>query len=321
MSNTMQDDAAPVPSVHVGHSGFLFLSGGNHSVFSYFTGDRDPVAGSTDRFAKNVLSRNAYCVDTGRIYKMVVFPEKCVALRDKIKEPGEFQPLYHRHYAKTVHTAGADPFVVYPLEPLLENEDAFFRTDTHYSGVGCLRILEEILKDIFPDCLEQGRDAIAPNIQMQSGFVGDLGRKFTPPLSEEAPVLRGMVVPYQLVTNGMKAGNDGICTLVSSPESLTDKTLLIFGDSFFRQLLPMLAVFYRKIIFCRTRFFHYEIVEAFAPDHVFGGMAERYLSASQDDAERPHFLSYPLLSGRALAPDAGFADLWTAFCDQRKLVG
>ncbi|WP_386260645.1 methyltransferase domain-containing protein [Sulfitobacter aestuariivivens] len=148
---------------------------------------------------------------------------------------------------------------------------------------------------------------------MQEDFSGDLGRKFTPPVTEPRERLRGAVMRKRIGSNGMKGGNNGILILLESPDALTDKTLLIFGDSFFRQLLHHLCFFYRRVIFCRTRFFHYEMVDAFQPDHIFCGVAERYLSDVLPDDERPHFLAYPLVLGRAIEPDPLFPALWQKF--------
>ena len=108
--------------------------------------------------------------------------------------------------------------------------------------------------------------------------------------------------------------------LVDSPQSTTDQTLLIFGDSFFRLLVPHLAVHYRRVVLCRSPFFHAELVDAVAPSAILCGMAERYLSECLPDGQRPHFLAIGLLRGKRAAPDAVFAELFGRFIDQRGLV-
>jgi hypothetical protein len=194
------------------------------------------------------------------------------------------------------------------------------KTDTHYSAIGNLAITKEIGAAMFPDLAQVGSSKIAHCIVEQDTFSGDLGRKLSPSPTETTWLLATPPFPFTVGSNGVQGGNDGICMLIRSPQSLSTKKLLIFGDSFFRAMLPMLAVFYRSIVFCRTRFFHYELIEAVNPDHVLCGIAERYLSQCLADAKRPHFLSYPYLTGRPTSPDPAFSALWSEEIDQRKLL-
>ena len=43
--------------VHVGTGGVLFLSGGRHSVFPFFTGEKDPRPKSAANFVGNLGAR------------------------------------------------------------------------------------------------------------------------------------------------------------------------------------------------------------------------------------------------------------------------
>lgn len=317
MTNTT---AAPDNGVHIGHDGYLFLEGGAHGVFNYFTGRAGPPPQASEIFTANMEARQAYCTRTGRLFRMVVFPEKCVALRNYIKSDAAFRSLYHRKYAERINRSAAAPFIRYPIKPLDDNTDAFPKTDTHYNARGVLGITKAITADIFPDQQAEFDTLANAKVVDREGFCGDLGRKFDPPHVEVSAGFRGGILPTTVAANGIKGGNDGICILTSSPQSLTDKTLLICGDSFFRQILGPLSVFYRRIIFCRTRFLHYEIVDAINPDHIFCGVAERYLSNVRADADRPHFLSYPFVLGRPMEPEARFSDLWQKFIDRKALV-
>lgn len=305
--------------VHVGHDDFLFLSKGGQDVFSFFTGQKNPKPESSDIFRDNFQDRAAYCQRTGRVFRTVIFPEKCVALKSKIALDLQFRSLYTQHYAGRFTESTKAGLPIYPINAVQDDVNAFLLTDTHYSGIGDLAMIQAILGDLFSENLEAGMRKIKAKISEKSNFSGDLGRKFTPPRMEVGHILAGQPTPFISFTNGI-AANDGLCVLVSSPAAFSKGTLLIFGDSFFRQLLPMLAVFYHRIVFCRTRYFHFEMVEAFQPDHIFCGIAERYLSACFPDSNRPHFLSYPMLLGRAIAPDEGWSDLWKKFVIQRELI-
>lgn len=313
---TAATDAAA--TVHEGPDGYLFLSGGQHSVFSYFTGKTRPHPRSVRVFWENMASRAAWCAEAGIAWHHVIFPEKCVVLRDLLAPGMEISSFYLRHYAPLAPT---DPSpVLYPLQALTEDAGSCARTDTHYSARGNIRVTSAILQDLFPgasaEFLSRGLALLKPR---EIG-TGDLGRKLVPPRSEVVDCLSRHIVPFETGSNGIRGGNDGIMDLIESPSSLSDQTLLIFGDSFFRALLPMLAVFYRRIVFCRSQFFHSEIVKAIRPDHIFTGQAERYLTRCTSDTERPHFLSYPYLKGHAMAPDETFCALWPRLVASQALL-
>lgn len=315
-----QNSSMADTGVHLGRDGYLFLSGGHHGVFSYFTGDHDPTPGSPEVFLANMEGRAKYYDHTDRVFRMVVFPEKCVALQSKVMIDADFTSLYERCYADLIKGSTFADRMRYPLLQLNEKTAAFSLTDTHYAALGNLAVTRSIVADLFPGSAEAGFATIEGRICKKTQVCGDLGRKFDPPYIEDTLGMNGRPVPVTMASNGVKGGNDGICVLVSSPEALSDKTLLIYGDSFFRQILPMLAVFYRRIIFCRTRFFHYEMIEGFKPDHVFCGLAERYLSGCLPDSARPNFLSYPFLLGRPTAPDPDFPALWKDFVEREALI-
>ena len=81
-----------------------------------------------------------------------------------------------------------------------------------------------------------------------------------------------------------------------------------------------MSFFYAEIVFCRTRFFHYEILKGFSPDIVFSGIAERYFSKCDMDEDRPNFFTYPLIKQKMLKPNEGFSDLFSEFFDMKKLL-
>lgn len=305
----MQPDAAGM--VHEGRDGYLFLSGGEHSVFSYFTGKSAPQAGSPEVFWANLAGRAAWCASAGIVWRHVIFPEKCVILRDLLAPGMDISSLFLRHYAPLAsdYASGGLP-VLYPVAALTQEQGCCARTDTHYSARGNIRITSAIVQDLFPEAQAEFLSRGLALLQPREIDTGDLGRKLVPPRSEMADCLTKRIVPFKMGSNGISGGNDGIMVLIESRAAISDKTLLIFGDSFFRATLPMLAVFYRNIVFCRSRFFHSEIIRAIRPDHIFTGQAERYLTRIAADSDRPHFLSYPYIKGHRMTPDETFCTLW-----------
>ena len=104
--------------------------------------------------------------------------------------------------------------------------------------------------------------------------------------------------------------------LAENPEALHDVKLLIFGDSFFRQLIPHLGYFFKNIIFLRTRYFHSDIVKSVSPSIVFSGLAERYLSRCYSDEYANNFFAYPYLKARSIDPSEQFSKMFTALFSQ-----
>lgn len=299
-------------SVLEGAEGHLFLVGGHHDVRDYFTGVRTPGAESVTAFGANAVARREYCARAGVRYAAIVFPEKLAALSALVDFPV-------RSLLRDVYGQGADPAALplYPIAALAEPK-CWKRTDTHLSHGGTLRVLELLLADAFPADWPGFRVHLRDHIRVH-GFSGDLGRKLTPPQREKA---KSYVAPdtVSIESNGVKGANDGVMFIVRNPASVSERRLLIFGDSFFRMILPQLAYFFRDIVFCRSRFFHAELVDAVAPDTVFVGCAERYLADCVGDDERPHFLAIPLLKGKASSPTPGFAAAFARNVDRGRLV-
>jgi len=297
--------------------GFLFLTGGDHDVGAYLTGRKRPDAASVQIFFTNMHERARYCRDAGIDFSMWVFPDKLHALRGKLRSLGDFGSLYLSQYQTSPHWSAAAP-VVYPLAPIDGQGACFLRTDTHYSDTGVIAITHAILQRLDPAAADVYRAGALAALTEGKPAAGDLGRKFDPPRKERLTVLPALK-PVTIRTNGLQR-NNGVLSLVDSPEAETDQTLMIFGDSFFRQLLPQLAWRFRRIVFCRSAFFHAELVHAVNPQVIMGGAAERYLAACQPDASRPHFFAIPLIGNRKMQPQDGFAELFQTFFDQSKLI-
>ncbi len=200
-----------------------------------------------------------------------------------------------------------------------DGQDAcFLRTDTHYSDTGVIAVTHAILHRLDPAAADAYRAEATAALTEGKPVAGDLGRKFDPPRKEPVTLLPPLK-PVTIRTNGLQR-NNGVLSLVDSPEAETGQTLMIFGDSFFRQLLPQLAWRFRRIVFCRSAFFHAELVRAVNPQVIMGGAAERYLAACLPDASRPHFFAIPLIGNRKMQPQDGFAELFQTFFDQSKLI-
>jgi hypothetical protein len=142
-------------------------------------------------------------------------------------------------------------------------------------------------------------------------WTGDLGNKFTPPLYQEGLLLDPNWPTVELRSSG--GFNDGMVDIILSPEGLHDRTLLLFGDSFFRMMLKHLSAVFTRVICLHTRFLHPEMITLIQPDLIFTGNAERFLSNVLPDEEAQAFALYPHRRGSSdLAMDKDFLDAWAA---------
>ena len=305
-----------VPHVMQVGDGDLVLTGGNHAVLTLMSAQGQPKEGSVATFWSTTAARAAICAERGIAFSTWVFPDKLTLFADDPAFAGlGVASLFRRHYLGAVPLA--EP--VHYLGDVITEPSDFQQTDTHLSASGmCKAVLAMAQSLDLPGRDEFAAKAAATWVE-DATHCGDLGVKFDPPISGRARVPKP-VIAHRRGFNGIAAGNDGMMDLLDSPKASSDKTLLIFGDSFFRQNLVYLSFFFCRIVFLRSRYFHSEMIAAVRPDVIFCGMAERYLSHPLPDEGRPHFLSYPYVSGRAVEPSALFAELWSEMIDGRQLL-
>ena len=130
---------------------------------------------------------------------------------------------------------------------------------------------------------------------MEDDFSGDLGRRFTPFITETSAKL--LPNPDIMVHEStIPGGNDGKIAVCFNPTAPLDKVLLVFGDSFFKyDLAPEM---FRLVVFLRARQFYPDIFDMVRPDYVITQNVERYLrTVSLDGVAAPFFL-LPFLLGR-----------------------
>lgn len=304
---------------HESTDGYLFLTGGHHDVAAYMLGQKTPGPDSVESFLQNQRTRLAWCRDRGVSYGTWVFPDKLYALRGKVPELGPLNSLFLSRY-RSAPGWDLDTSVHYPIGIFEDAPQMFTFGDTHYSPRGEISVTQAILDDIAEGFGKAFSNEAMPRLTQRKKQLGDLSKKLSEPRPEKIKTLDAPLVPYDVVKNGVP-GNNGTLILIDSPEARRNETLLIFGDSFFRTMLGYFAWAYRRIVFCRSQFFHYEIARAVRPNVILGGMAERYLADCLPDSRRPHFLSYTLLAGRPMKPEPGFAELYARYFDQTELVG
>ena len=305
-----------MPGVTVLPSGDLVLTGNNNAVLNLMSARGRPVDGAVATFWDNTAERARFCAGRGLAFSTWIFPDKLTVFADDPAFAGlGVGSLYQRHYQTVQSAARAH---VHYLGDVITAPDDFQQTDTHLSATGMRSAVLAMARSLDLPGQDAFAEKAAATWKHEAAHCGGLGIKFTPPVTGRA-VLPSRVTNFRHGFNGMAAGNYGIIDLWCTPDSVTDKTLLVFGDSFFRQNLVYLSFFFRRIVFLRAHFFHEEMVAAVNPDVIFCGLAERFLSNVRSDDARCHFLAYPCVNGRALDPSPLFSVLWSEMIDDRQL--
>ncbi|MDT8291793.1 hypothetical protein RQ846_18940 [Roseomonas mucosa] len=296
------DDGLQIENeVLIGGRGELFLARGAHSVLQFARGAVTPNAASVANMKANLDSRRERADKAGTRYMHLVAPEKYQLYRDDfpIQNPKSLAHFYMEAGCKGIS---------YPVEELAGGDEdrSYFRTDTHWAAHGLMRValLIGARAGIPQDRLNRAREemlaALAP---APEEFFGDLGRKLVPPRGEVQLLLRPS---HSLASeeNGIghdytRPVNDGRLIVTNSLHPEAAGTVLIFGDSYLFHALSYLSYLFCRSVFCRTRFYHDEMVVMAKPDIVVTQAAERYLGFVHADTTAPPFLMLPYLLGRA----------------------
>jgi hypothetical protein len=292
-------------------SGVAFLVGGNHEPLKHATGELRPSVGSLRSFSENIESRASHTEARGIPYAHVVFPDKQSVLVDEFP----FEPvvrlggIYHDH-ASSVAAA----HIIYPAADLQAVDGSCMPLDSHLSDTGSWVVLRHMLEAVGVDA-PAALTAIERRITRPRRWPGDLGGKLKPQLFQEVLHLDPDWEFTELNSGG--GFNDGMIDILFSPDAPVDRTVLLFGDSFFRMMLKHLSGVFTRVICLRTRFYHREMVELIEPDIVFTGNAERYLSHVDSDDEATPFMLYRPVRGITEHFEPEFLDAWRSVASPR----
>lgn len=305
---SMEPSWRTVGDVLLTRNNVAFLIGGNHAVLKFATGELSPSSESLSAFRNNIASRVTQARSAGSAYLHVIFPDKQSVFSDEFP----FQPV-HRLGDAYMGQIESDlrSNVLWPADELkLQQERPFLPLDTHMTDHGSLAVLKMMLRSIGMSA-ESALERIESRIVRFQRWQGDLGSKIDPPLFQEGTLLDPDWPQKQFKSPG--GFNDGMVDIILNPIAHSDKTVLLFGDSFFRMMLKHLSAVFSRVICLRTRFLHSEMVTLVQPDVIFTGNAERYLSNVTPDTEAHAFALYPHLRGTEnLRMDDGFLAAWAA---------
>lgn len=290
----------PADDVIVAPNGELFLAGGRHSVLRFARGEATVAPRVIDTMRTNLEGRRAHAAQRGTPYLHLVAPEKYKVFPEGFPVDAPCSPA-------DAHLAAGIGFT-YPVEELRAAQGpgrSYYRTDTHWAPAGLVVVAGLIAKGAgrSPEAVEAARQAmVAAMVEGEDVFYGDLGRKIEPKIGETRHILK-CAHPVKTTENGLghdylRPVNDGRMIITESGCPQAEGRLLIFGDSYLHHALPYLTYVFKTIVFCRTRFYHTEMVGMTEPDMIVTQAADRYLGTVASDADAPPFHMIPFLLGR-----------------------
>jgi hypothetical protein len=284
-------------TVATGTDGHLFLVGGAHAVLAYTTGEQPIPDKAVAHFVENITRRKQFAHERGIPYCHLVCPDKHNVISDHFPFPIKVRLGEH-------FQARCPVKFIYPVSELRQaaGSSAYFKTDTHWTYDGCVAIVKVLTSGlgIGEQEIQQGIERLSGCLQTIEKFSGDLGNKLEPRVFE---VGRRAVDPtHTNFFSNRVAGSNGTITIAINEHAPRDRRLLIFGDSFVLQCLGMLSLFFSEILFIRSPYMHFEIVDAFKPSHMLSANAERYLTGTPSDKGAPLALLMASLEGKTMDP-------------------
>jgi hypothetical protein len=295
--------------VMFGHDGYLFLLDGGHHVFDLILGRHKVPDESYSNFEDNITRRATICQKAGVPFLHVIYPDKQSVLVDKF--PVEAPICMADVYLDRL--PDVRKWVHYPRHVLQTQTGAtYMRTDTHLTELGNIIAAGAIVAQLIGESQAANVNSLLTSHNWNElTWVGDLGSRFEPALSEKRRLLRKSWL-HKWFRNDLKGGNNGIVDLLFSSKAIYGKRILVFGDSFSRELSSILSFFFKEVVFLRTPYFHDDLFHQIQPDLVITSNVERYLSFCESDDRRPSFFLYPYINGIDYAPDKAFAEAFSA---------
>lgn len=310
----MNSDAKPDTGVLIGDEGFLFLGGGNHSPLLYARGDREINPDSIRTFWKNIQRRKASLERRGVEFVHVIAPDKHSVCKTVF--PQKISVLIGERYLSAAPNSELSHAVKYPLDNLtLDFRHHCYRVDTHFRPTGTAVLLHSVLDHFSLGMAKAFLDThIRNEEQKTSGWSGDLGSKLNPQQSEDRFSIK-LPITIQTLSNKLAGGNNGIIDLYLNRSETSPPLgrVLVFGDSYGRDMASLLAPLARQLLFLRTPFCHIDLVDAARPDIVITENAERYLSNVVSDEDRPVFFLFPFFKEQEYHMSSDCAKALSAF--------
>lgn len=248
----------------VGKNGFLFLRNDKNKVFRQISGEYTLTPLEVARWKAEIDYRADACRSVGAQYLYLIVPNKHCVYPQYLADG---HVISEARIARKLETAS--PHVLYPCDLLKEyGELAYYRTDTHWTSVGCAVVWNEIAGKL--------RLGTALDIAQtkQVTMVGDLGNKLSPQqtsIADELDIETGTVETWN---NGLH--NRGFASIHTNKNSNL-KRAIIFGDSFTASHIKYISAYFSDLYFVNSNLFSLDLIQKLAPDVVITQTVERFI--------------------------------------------
>lgn len=288
-------------------NGYAFLIGGNHSVLKFIKRELVPTPESYANFFSNILNRARLADSLGIPYQHVIFPDKQSVLQTEFPIVNTCR-LGDEYISHPTAPIDLSKYIIYPADTLATcNRPTYLKLDTHLSDHGSLQVLSLILKKLDIN-LKDVLTHLDSRIIETSATFGDLGSKFHPPLKQ---ISEHLVPDWAYTSHSSRSGyNNGQVDIYTTNTAPLPGRILIFGDSFYRLMLPFFSKIFRETVFLRSPFLHPEMVEFIKPDYMLTGNAERYLANVTSDKDASPFFLYSLFNDKGNKEDRSFLNTY-----------
>lgn len=273
-----------VNDVVVGNSGYLFLYQGGQRQFDFLLKKSFVKKENVYNFVGNIESRIKYFDKNEIKYRHLVFPSKALVKTKFLPEElNNVHSLYKEYYEEMLIDHNEN--ILYLLNMLKENENnysTFYKFDTHIT----VRALLDITKELFTQLDVDFDDTIYDHLVVKDKG-GDLTNMLNIKQSqkEEFLILNNI---YKVGNREFLPGNTNEVLIMHN--SKKKKRVLVFGDSFLKDMTEIFAYFFKDVVYVRSSHVHYDIVNMFDPDIVISGNAERYMCIIQSDLQAHNFI-------------------------------
>jgi len=264
---------SPVLKVLRGKGDWLFLDNDTNFSVDQFTGHM--------RFTTQGLeSWQDYARAFEAGFEGLIQPSVLLVAPTKESVMGAYHPM----------TAAAEPMLqpvldlfpqaqlVYPAYELKEKlgEEAFFKTDTHWTqkGAGLAAALVAKRLGVPAKPIEK---LLAKDRYKTRRHAGDLGNKLAPRVYADASFLTSFNYrKWVTYDNGLP--NFGRLMVIHYPDALVDETCLVFGSSSSYSMFNYLCRFFRRLVFVHTAGnLDPDVIKAVAPDHLVAQTNARFM--------------------------------------------
>lgn len=301
--------------VHIGKNGYLFLLQGANNVGSQYK-DSPESKFFLVHWRMVISQRERKLQALGIPYKHILMPEKITIydhfldnlLIDWKMSPAwrlYFEDEYYNHFPmrrlridrylkRRALWRGTLIDLIKPLRNRRDEQDLFYRTDSHLSFAGRVVAYREICRAVQA---EPVRDLWERPTIYHAGWAGDLGTAFDPPRYEgttlhaiQRDAIRVFASPIveHMERRGLEGAlHTGAHVIYKNARAADPRRVVLFGDSY-ANFMPtgltiMLAETFRELHFIWSTQIDYGYIERVRPDLVLTEMSERFVFRPADD--------------------------------------